>query len=245
MGKELNLKRGKTVAKIDTGTGSGTSTGNGPESKSAGTAGTAGTGNGTGSGTGSGTGTGTGEKAKLPEVSILKIEEPKEQETKKPEPKDPAKKPKKTRKPKQKEPALPVEQLDALIVSLSGIVAARPNQAHWLISESEAHSVSVPLCNILERTEVLQKFGENSDAVALALAAFTIVMPRAMITVAQVKEKKKVERTGNTVDVNVKERPVKNDSTSLPKRDAEGGRGAGDSSNLLADLSFLGGDFFG
>lgn len=249
MGAESNLKNGAVNGKADSNTNPNAGTGKRAEGNSTGATGAGAAGTGTGTGT-AGTGTaGAGkEEKKLSGVAVVTVEEPKEQQDKKEtEPKAPApKKPKKTRKQaKAKDPALPVEQVDALIVSLSSLVAARPGQAHWAISEAEAHSVSVPLCNILEKTEVLQKFGENSDAVALALAAFTLVMPRAMISVSIAKEKKKIERTGQTVDVAVKEKPIKKESGRVPKRDDQHAGTAVGTQDLLADLSYLGGDIFG
>lgn len=154
--------------------------------------------------------------------------------------KSPDKKPKKVRKNKKQTPALPVEQVDALIVSLSGIVASRPHCEHWLISEQEAHTISQPLCNILDKYEVFNKVGTHSDAIALAVASVSVVLPRAMLSMAMIMEGKKRARTGQTTDVAVKEKPPKAGSTELSGRTEQQHGRANDGSDGGSSLSFLG-----
>lgn len=235
MGKKFTISNRSIDGKAVPGTGTGSS-GNGGESKNTRTP-SAGTGAGAGN-SGTGTGTGKAEKEKSAELVVLNADSP----TVPAPPKADNKKPKKVNKGrgKKKESVLPAEQMDALIVSLSGIVAARPNCQHWQISEQEAHTVSVPLCNILDKYEVFNKVGEHSDAVALVVAAASIVIPRAMISVAQVKEEKKHARTGNKTETNVKEGKTKGSSKELPAGNEQRGERAANVPNDLADLSFLG-----
>lgn len=238
MGKKFTISSGNLDRKAVPGTGTG-STGTGGEGKNPRTPEAGRAGAGAGAGTAAGAGTRKTEEKKLPEVSVVSADAP---TIPTPPEKKADKKPKKVNrsKGKKKEAALPAEQMDALIVSLSGIVAARPKCQHWQISEQEAHSVSVPLCNILDKYEVFNKIGENSDAVALVVAAVSIVLPRAMISVAQVKEEKKHARTGNRTETNVKEGKTKGSSKELPAADAGSGKRAADVPNDASDLSFLG-----
>lgn len=224
MGKKFNLGSRKI-----NGQPAGSNEGTGAAGNGTGAEGTRSPGAGTGTGAGTGApgnsgSTGAAGKAEEKKVSglaavkdapaIVAADEAKPAETK-PAPKKPRKV---SKKKKAEDPTLPADQLDALIVSMAAIVAARPNCAHWAISESEAHSVSVPLCNILNKSGLLSAVNENADAVALAMAAVTIIVPRAMISVAMTKEKKAHERTGNTTNVSV--------PADKPKRAAETNRPA-------------------
>ena len=239
MGIELRIDNATADGKIDRETGAAGkpagklgSSGKNPDTARTGAAGTGAAGTGA-AGTGA---AGKEKEAKVSGLALIKEAKPDEKVQEKPE----KKKPKRVRQTKKKEPALPVEQVDALIVSLSGIIAARPGCSHWAISESEAHSVSVPLCNILEKSEVLQQMGENADAVALGVAAISIILPRAMITVAEVKERKKRARTGNKVEVNVKEGKTENAGAGVFERNAEQRQPTAHVSGNVSDLSVLG-----
>lgn len=234
MGKKFSIKNGQSLGepeKIRTGGtgGTGGQAATGAGAASTGTGGTGGTGTG-----------GKTEKEKSPVVAMVTADEKTEKPVQKPE----TKKPKKVRQRKKQEPTLPAEQVDALIVGMSGIIASRPNCAHWLISESEAHSISVPLCNILEKSGVLSSVGENSDAIALAMAAITIVVPRAIMSAAIIKEGKTHARTGNKTDVAVKEGTAKGSNGKIPERDNREPKRADDVPGNGSDLSFLG-DFVG
>ena len=150
------------------------------EKRNSGSAGTASTkGTGTGTTAGAGTTAGTAEEKKPVKVAVLTP--PTKEEVK----------PKRKRAPKKKDDsAFTADQISALIQSVSLIVAGRDGLEQWTISKKEADSVAQPLYNILEKSELLGKIGEHSDAIALTIAAGSIVIPRAMITIDKHKEKK-------------------------------------------------------
>ena len=162
-----------------------------------------GTGTGTTAGTAAGTGTAAAAKEeKLPAVASVKKEE------KAPElpagltpivPVPPAakqRKPKKVTKAKQnkKEETVDATQLNTLIKTVSGLVASRPGNAHWMLSDKEIDSITTPLVAMLKEMEVIEKVAEHSNALALSVACISVFAPRVMITVNQKKEVKKVER---------------------------------------------------
>lgn len=242
MGKKLELKPRKTLGEAinAAGTAGGTESGTGADRPRAADAGGTGTGAAGTAGTGK-PATGKTEKEKPVGVAVVTADE-----NPTPTEKPAEKKPKKVRRdPKKKETSVPAEQVDALLMAMSGMIAARPGCEHWAISQQEAHSVSVPLCNILDKSGFLQAMGENADAVALAMAAVTIIVPRAMITAGKIKEEKKRAKTGQTVDVAVKsddkKATVASGSQSISGHDAGQSRSSHDVPRHSADLSFLGG----
>ena len=245
MGKKLELKPRKTLGEAvnAAGTVGGTENGTGADRPRAADAGGTGTGAAGTAGT-AGTGkpaAGKNEKEKPAGVAVVTADE-----NPTPTEKPAEKKPKKVNKrsPKKKEPSVPAEQVDALLMAMSGMIATRPGCEHWAISQQEAHSMSVPLCNILDKSGFLQAMGENADAVALAMAAVTIIIPRAMITAGKIKEEKKHAKTGQTVDVAVKsddkKAAVAAGSQSISVHDAGQSRNSHDVPRHSADLSFLG-----
>lgn len=169
-------------------------------------------------GTGNGSGTGSGnteEKEKLSGLAILTEEEKTEyqnadEETRKKIIKR-AKareryrqqkaqgKPKKVKK--EKEPAIDVSQINLIIAGISSAVASRPGCAHWLLTEKEINSITVPLAGMMAESDIFSKMGEYSNQIALVTACVTVFAPRILITAQQTKERKKIERTvknGNT-----------------------------------------------
>lgn len=242
MGKKLELKPRKTLGETiqSVGTVGGTESGTGADRPRPADAGGTGTGTAGTAGTGK-PAVGKTEKEKPAVVAVVTADE-----NTTPAEKPAEKKPKKVRRsPKKKETTVPAEQVDALLMAMSGMIAARPGCEHWAISQQEAHSVSVPLCNILDKSGFLQSMGENADAVALTMAAVTIIVPRAMITAGKIKEEKKRAKTGQTVDVAVKsdnkKAAVAAGSQSISVHDAGQSRNSHDVPRHSADLSFLGG----
>jgi hypothetical protein len=76
-----------------------------------------------------------------------------------------------------------------LIQGVFGLISLKAG-AHWNVSQAEADQISSPLCNILAKMNVLEKVATVSDGAALVVAAVSIVVPRVVITAAQVKDKK-------------------------------------------------------
>lgn len=104
-------------------------------------------------------------------------------------------KPKKvSTKKKAKDEALGTEQIESLLKTVSMMIATRPKQEHWLLSDSEVKSIAEPLAKILQDSNAFATIGEHSNAVALSIACITIILPRAIKTIMDINEKKKKEK---------------------------------------------------
>lgn len=171
-----------------------------------------GTGTATGRGTGETTGTATGtageaEKEKPVRVAILSDEEQKREERNRKRRERYAKqkaenggtvKPRKVNATKQQ----PKQTADTTTVSMvigtiSGIVASRPNMAHWQLTPTEIEQLAQPITNMLAESEAFQGLQEHSDAIALVTACFTIFVPRIVLTVATMPKKESKKDGGN------------------------------------------------
>lgn len=105
-----------------------------------------------------------------------------------------APKKKQTRKPKQKkqDPAsFNSEQISALIVSMSSIVASRPGLSMFAITKIEADQIATPLANMIAKSEALKGLSEHADAIALVSACFVVMVPRVIMYFDTQKEKQK------------------------------------------------------
>ena len=114
-----------------------------------------------------------------------------------PVPAEPQKKKKRTPKKKKEEPQnFNADQISTLILTASGIVASRPDMGIWQLQQEEAMQLAQPIANMIEKSEVMQKMGEHTDAVALVTAALVIFTPRVIAQAAVSKEKKKTKNGG-------------------------------------------------
>ncbi len=175
--------------------------------------------------------TGAGTKEELPKVAVLTDEEQKKKDEKnakrreayaKKKAEGVTAKPKKVNKKKTEEPIpLDGESLKALIVTISTLVASRPGNEHWLLSEKEVESIIVPLNKMLAESELFKGAGAYSNQIALIIACITIFVPRIFISINKASEKKKREVTGNATDTTVK--PERNSGN--PKTEANGTTG--------------------
>ena len=102
------------------------------------------------------------------------------------------------------------EQIAALIGMVSGVVASRPNMAHWQLTPSEIESISKPLSNILSNSDAFKGLAEHSDAVALVTACVTILLPRLVITATMKKERRKNHAGRSTKPVSKQSEPNQN-----------------------------------
>lgn len=84
------------------------------------------------------------------------------------------------------------EQLSALIVAMSSMIASREGFAHWMISEPEAKQIAEPLAKIIAKNDKLSMLGEHADAFALVTACIMIFAPRIIMTFQMNKAKKGV-----------------------------------------------------
>lgn len=209
MGEEITKDYGNDSGKINAAGSPGTGTG-----RSGSTAAAAGSNSGSG-GTGTGTGTGTGktEEKKPAAVAILTDEEQKKKDEKnakrrqayaKKKAEGTNAKPKKVNKKKNEELPLDTESLKTLVLTISALIASRPDCEHWLLSEKEVESIITPLQKMLADSELFKGAGAYSNQIALVIACITIFVPRLFITVNKANEKKKRKVTGNETDTTVK-----------------------------------------
>ena len=175
---------------------------------------------GTGTGTGTNPGTGTSEEKKSVGLADVKTDEQKRAEknarrrelyAQKREQAGKTVKPKKVNKKAEPAPSVGTsDQIGAILGTVSMIVASRPGMAHWQLTPKEIESVSNPLANMIAKSEALNTLSEHSDAIALVTACATIILPRAVITVSQMQERKKNDERTNRVKKSVKREPEPN-----------------------------------
>lgn len=134
---------------------------------------------------------GTQEKEKrVPELASVKSpaavpapEEPKKKQQRKP------------RKKKEEPQTFNADQLSALILSMSSIVASRPDMQIWQLSAAEANQLATPISNMIAKSEKLQNMGEYADAISLVTASMIIFAPRAFAQ-AELNKQKKIKNNG-------------------------------------------------
>lgn len=257
MGNELTNIAGQDnrviIQPADT-DGKGTGNGNGSNSTSTTSTGTGGGTGGSGSGTGSGTGTAETVKGeKVPELALLTEEEKAsylvadESEKKRimrnakkrqryAEKKKESGQPVKPRKvkstKKESEPTMDVTQLNIIVASVSTVVASRPNCEHWLLNEQEINSITVPLSKMLAESQAFTNMGQYSNQIALCMACITVFMPRLIVTVQKNKEVKKIARTGQTSNTNVKDERI---GTAGKEKNSNPRSNRGNDKQLTAD----------
>ena len=121
-----------------------------------------------------------------------------------------APKPRKVNNTKTKakaEAPIDVTQLNLIFMGISTAVASRPNCEHWLLTEQEINSITVPLSKMLAESTIFSGMGEYSNQIALVMACVTVFAPRLLLTVQKTKEVKRNARTGQSTDTNVKRVP--------------------------------------
>ncbi|MEB8855036.1 hypothetical protein P4H06_00990, partial [Bacillus cereus] len=108
---------------------------------------------------------------------------------------------------KSKAPSMEILQLKPILTTVSKMVESREGFEVWALSESEIDALCEPIQNMLAKTAALEKVGENSDAIALVIACFTIFIPKFLVWNATRKMKKaqvvtnyakSIQPTGNT-----------------------------------------------
>jgi hypothetical protein len=109
---------------------------------------------------------------------------------------------------KEESPALDVTQLNMILASLSAVVASRPNCEHWLLTEKEINSITVPLSKMLAESTMFANMGQYSNQIALCMACITVFMPRLIVTVQKQKEVKRIARTGQNTNTTVSDERI-------------------------------------
>ena len=163
---------------------------------------------------GPGTG-GKAEKAPIPGLADVTVP---------PIPAEPQKKQRRKASTKKKKDEGPItaEQLQALILTATNIVATRPGCEVWALKPEEAQQLAQPIANMIAKSEHLQNMGEYADAIALITASVMIFGPRAYIFASQQKARK-IQQTGGVKLVRGK--PVeqkRKDAGSNRGHDADG-----------------------
>lgn len=183
MGEELTRNTSRLAEPPKRSTDPGTGTGAGKQADRNSSTATAGAGKPAGAGGSTGTGTGKAEEKKVSGLASV-TEAP-------PLPEQPKKKQRKPRQKKQEPTNFNADQITALIVAVSGIVASREGMQMFALSEMEAKQISTPLANMIEKSETLKGISEHADAVSLVTACIVIFAPRIMMYMEANKTKKK------------------------------------------------------
>ena len=160
---------------------------------------------------GPGTG-GKAEKAPIPGLADVTVP---------PIPAEPQKKQRRKASTKKKKDDGPItaDQLQALILTATNIVATRPGCEVWALKPEEAKQLAQPIANMIAKSEHLQNMGEYADAIALITASVMIFGPRAYIFASQQKARK-IQQTGGVKLVRGKGKAVEQ-----KRKDAGGDRG--------------------
>ena len=146
-------------------------------------------------GTGAAAGTGAEEKKEPVGLSVLDIEQSKRDERNaKRRAAYAAKKPKKVNK---KNNVVDDKNIKDILGTISLLISARPDMAHWMLTPDEIDKLAVPISNIISKSEFMSTASEHGDAIALVTACFTILMPRVVITCVNSKSKKGEKNAGS------------------------------------------------
>ena len=188
--------------------------------------------------TGAGAGTGAGETEEKKPLRVPLVTEDETEKTVEIEVEAPKQTKKKTtarkkKTTKKKDEGLTASQLNLFVGSIFGIIASRPNMEHWAISEKECNSITTPLANIINNNENMKMIAEHSDAIALAVAGVSVIVPRVIITTQMIKEKKKIARTGQVTNTTVEKGKAESVSAGTSTGTTSNNTGHG------SDLSFL------
>ena len=69
-----------------------------------------------------------------------------------------------------------------LLMTVSGMIATRPNMLTFMLTAEEAEQIALPLSNILAKNEgVAALTNEYADHIALLVAAVTIIVPKFLL----------------------------------------------------------------
>jgi hypothetical protein len=141
--------------------------------------------------------------------------------------------PKKPKLKKSKEEKFEIkkDQLSVLIKSIFDVVGTR--QEIWKLSKQECDLIAEPLCSILGKNTLVDKFAmEYGDYVALCVALATIIIPRALIQLKQEKKEKIINVK------NIRPAETRRDTTDQRrKNDSGGGNATGQTSASSQNLS--------
>ena len=135
-------------------------------------------------------------------------------------------KPRKVNKQKQEPQLVSAEQINGLIISVSGIIASRPNCEQWLLTESEVEAITKPLLAIIADSEKVEMIANNSNQIALAIACISAFAPRLLVTVQKMKAEK--EKKKNAREADEAKRNVEKLNKQHDRESANDAKGSGD-----------------
>lgn len=95
-------------------------------------------------------------------------------------------------------------QIKILLLTVSGIIASRPNMEVWAMTGDEIDQLVEPLANILAKHNVGEATSEYADYIALLLALFVIFVPKYLMwkqTQPKKEKKQNVTRTATNTPV--------------------------------------------
>lgn len=166
--------------------------------------------------------TGEAEKAPVPGLADVTVA---------PAPAEPQKKQRRkpaTKKKQKDEGPATADQIQALILTASTIVATRPGCEVWALKPEEANQLATPIANMIAKSEHLKNLGEHADAIALVTASVMIFGPRTYIYLAQQKAKKIQQSGGVQLVRGKKPEPEKRKDAGSRERPAEHGPADGE-----------------
>lgn len=184
VGNQTESGTGKGRSSSDSGTSTGKTTGRGRKSTGTGETGT----------------TATDTKGK--DESVLELPEIVESPVPVPEKKPAKKRVTKKKKAQKKTTAFSSEQISALLMGVSSILASRQGMEIFMLSETECNQIAVPLANIIVNTGYSESVGKYADHIALGSACLMIFIPRILVFMEQQKAKKIQQNGGLKLERN-------------------------------------------
>ena len=129
------------------------------------------------------------------------------------------------------------EQMSTLLLSISSVIASRPNCEHWMLTQKEVDSITKPLLNILKESEKVTMITEHSNQIALSIACITIFVPRLILTVQKMNEEKEKKEIAKEVKKIDEIRPTKtsNQESVRPNHQSSTSHNA-DNSKFLQEI---------
>lgn len=95
-------------------------------------------------------------------------------------------------------PMMDDKQLKVMLATFSAVIAAKPGMEVWALSAAEIDQLCEPIYKMMKRSSVMSKMSEaNADALALAIAALAIFIPKFMMWNMTRPKKKK---TGDKIN---------------------------------------------
>ncbi len=130
---------------------------------------------------------------------------------------EPVKKKRTTRRRKKKT-TVESESIEKLLMTVTGVIATRPNMKVWEMQPKEAKAIAEPLAEVLDKYNLASGIAENSAEISLVIASLSFVAPRVLITVSQRKEKKKDGMDGKSATGSTGRKLEQTRKSEVPKR---------------------------